>query len=177
MDEARQRIEIAIKNNVTTLDLSYSGLTSLPPELFLLSNLQALILYGNQLTSLPSEVSNWTALQRLYLGNNRLTSLPPAIQNWTALQRLSLNNNQLTSLPPTVQNWTALRIIYIDSSIRLPIEVVYWRSIVYIIEWNQETNEWIDHINVCDIGRFLRSRVFSCRFPQYYEKLRDYWTK
>jgi len=154
MDEARRRIEIARKNNATALNLSHLDLTSLPPELFSLANLQILGLY-----------------------NNQLTSLPPSVKNWTALQGLSLDSNQLTSLPPSVQNWTALRVLYIDSSVHLPIEVIYWRSVERIVERNQETNQWNSHVNVCEIGRFLRSRMFSLRFPQYYEKLRDYWTK
>jgi len=200
MDEARRKIETVRQNNKTTLSLSHLDLTYLPPKLFLLSNLQVLYLGNNRLTSLPLAVQNWTALQVLYLHNNQLTSLPPEVSNWTALQVLSLSDNQLTSLPPEVSNWTALRVLflsfnrlaslpsavqnwtalqelYINSSVRLPVEVAYWRSVERIGERNQKTDQWIFHVNVCEIGRFLRSRVFSLRFPQYYEKLRDLWTE
>ena len=150
----KQLIRVTCVEKYTTIHLNNLAICKLSDELFALTNVKA-----------------------LFLHSNRLTSLPPEVSNWTTLQRLSLDHNQLASLPPAVQKWTALQVLYIDSSVRLPIEVIYWRSVEWIGERNQETGQWIYHNNACKIGRFLRSRVFALRFPQYYEKLRDYWTK
>lgn len=71
-----KRIETALKQGGTRLDLSFKKLTSLPPEIAKLTNLSQLDLSGNQLTSLPPEITKLTNLISLDLYNNQLTSLP-----------------------------------------------------------------------------------------------------
>ena len=88
--------------SLQTLNLYYSGLTSLPSGLFEgLTNLQTLHLSGNDLTSLPSGLfEGLTNLQTLHLSGNDLTSLPSGIfDELGKLQTLSLSHNDLTSLP------------------------------------------------------------------------------
>ncbi len=87
---------------LTSLQLSYNNLTTLPPRIFdeltALTNLQ---LSNNDLTALPFGIfDELTALKTLNLRNNDLTSLPPAIfDELTALTNLQLSNNDLTALP------------------------------------------------------------------------------
>ncbi|MGI5993143.1 MAG: leucine-rich repeat domain-containing protein [Methanosarcina sp.] len=48
--EIKKLIIKAKESNTTTLDLSFKGLTSLPPEISKLENLTTLNISGNQLT-------------------------------------------------------------------------------------------------------------------------------
>ncbi|NJL04735.1 MAG: hypothetical protein HC911_07455, partial [Chloroflexaceae bacterium] len=94
--------------SVTTLDLSYNGLTgSIPPQLGTLANLTFLSLYNNQLTgSIPPELGSLTNLDWLHLSINQLTgSIPPELGRLANLTFLSLSDNQLTgSIPPELAN-------------------------------------------------------------------------
>jgi len=86
----------------TKLDLSFSGLTSIPPEVFKLTKLTSLDLSNNQITSLSPEIKNLTNLTELRLGNNLLKTLPKMMFEWMQgsekhLKMLDLSNNQLTS--------------------------------------------------------------------------------
>ncbi|MEH2335417.1 leucine-rich repeat domain-containing protein [Nostoc sp.] len=78
-EELLQIIEQAARDNLTKLDLSDKGLTTLPPEIVQLTNLRSLDLSSNQLSSLPPEIVQLTNLQTLYLSNNPLESPPPEI--------------------------------------------------------------------------------------------------
>ncbi|MBN2003511.1 MAG: leucine-rich repeat domain-containing protein [Anaerolineae bacterium] len=86
----------------TTLYLSSSQLTELPPEIGELTQLQGLCLSFPQLTTLPPEIGELTQLQRLDLSSTQLTSLPPEIGRLTQLQSLDLSSPQLTTLPPEI---------------------------------------------------------------------------
>ncbi|NEU81532.1 leucine-rich repeat domain-containing protein, partial [Nostoc sp. UIC 10630] len=76
-EELLQIIEQAVKDEVTELDLSNKGLTTLPPKIGQLTNLQSLDLSENQLSSLPPKIGQLTNLQSLDLSENQLSSLPP----------------------------------------------------------------------------------------------------
>ncbi len=94
--------EIWQLTNLVTLDLSDNQLTSLPPEIWQLTNLKQLYLYVNALTSLPPEIARLTNLERLFLWENQLTSLPPEIARLTNLKALDLSDNPLISPPPEI---------------------------------------------------------------------------
>ncbi|MGB9940660.1 COR domain-containing protein [Methanosarcina sp.] len=79
LNEIKDLIREAKRNNATTLDLSFKELTSLPPEILELKNLTTLYISNNQLTSLPPEISELKNLTTLDISNNQLTSLPPEI--------------------------------------------------------------------------------------------------
>jgi len=55
------------------LDLSESGLTDLPPEIWEMTNLSELNLSGNKITELPTEISRLKMLTYLNLSNNPLS--------------------------------------------------------------------------------------------------------
>jgi internalin A len=113
-EELLQIIEQAVRDKVTKLDLSFKGLTTLPPEIGQLANLQTLYLYNNQLSSLPPEFGQLTNLQTLQLNRNQLSSLPPEIGQLTNLQTLYLGSNQLSSLPPEFGQLTNLQTLQLN---------------------------------------------------------------
>lgn len=98
--------------SVKVLDLRNQHLTSLPPELFELTDLTVLILDNNQLQSIPSDISKLKKLSVLNLRNNQLRELPASITTLPSLHLLTLGNNKLSSLPA---GWGAMsRLITLD---------------------------------------------------------------
>src|SRR6187549_979497 len=61
------------------LDLSYSGLTKVPPEIGTMVNLEKLVLFKNKIDSLPSFIGNLLKLQELSMQSNRLIYVAPEI--------------------------------------------------------------------------------------------------
>ncbi|KIC74911.1 Leucine-rich repeat protein SHOC-2 [Neochlamydia sp. TUME1] len=102
--------------NIANLNLSMSGLTSLPPEIGQLTKLQALSLYGNQLTSLPAFLRQLTKLRMLWLDNNQLTSIPAEIGHLSQLQTLYLNFNKLTVIPAGIGQFSQLQTLYLHNN-------------------------------------------------------------
>jgi Leucine-rich repeat (LRR) protein len=102
--DALARIEEAMANQASSLDLAGLGLDSLPPALGRLTQLTELNLGRNRLTGLPGWIGGLTSLTRLNLTGNRLTSLPDQLGDLTALTELSLRGNQLAALPDAVGN-------------------------------------------------------------------------
>ena len=80
-----------------TVDLRRNQLTTLPPEIGLLTALQTLVLRGNQLATLPPEIGSLAALQILDLRDNPALGLPPEILE-LAEERTA--TNKLKSRPP-----------------------------------------------------------------------------
>jgi internalin A len=115
----------AVKEAVTSLDLSRKGLTQLPPEIGQLTNLTNLALNINQLTQLPPEICQLTNLTNLALNINPLTQLPPEICQLTNLTRLELWNNQLNKLPPEIGQLTNLTALWLNDNqlTQLPPEI------------------------------------------------------
>ncbi|MDF1512657.1 MAG: COR domain-containing protein [Anaerolineae bacterium] len=81
------------------LDLSYNGLSTLPPEVGQLVNLESLDLSGNELIAVPPEISNLGQLRHLDLRRNLLTGLPVEIGMLSQLISLDVRQNQLSALP------------------------------------------------------------------------------
>ena len=113
-NKVKSIVELAKKDKQSVLELSGLQLTSLPLELFELTNLSKLYLSNNQLTSLPPEISELKNLTDLYLDYNRLTSLPPEISELKNLTDLYLDYNRLTSLPPEISELKNLSKLYLD---------------------------------------------------------------
>jgi internalin A len=114
---AEARIQKALKNRETSLDLSSLGLTELPESLAQLSQLKKLYLYNNQFTSLPESLARLSQLQALNLDDNKLTALPESVAQLSQLQALSLTRNKLTTLPESVIRLSRLRFLYLDRNL------------------------------------------------------------
>ena len=93
-------LEKALANpaEVMELNLRYNELTSLPSEIWQMTNLERLNLGYNELTSLPSEIGQLANLKRLNLGYNKLTSWPAEIGQLTNLERIYLGDKRLIEI-------------------------------------------------------------------------------
>ena len=78
-EELLQVIEKAAKDKRESLDLSFKGLTSIPPEIGQLTNLTSLSVSFKELTEFPSDVIKLNQLTELDLSDSHLTSIPPEI--------------------------------------------------------------------------------------------------
>ena len=88
--------------NVEEINLNFNHLTSLPEGIFRgLTNLERIYLISNALTSLPEGIfRGLTNLEVIYLGSNYLPSLPEGIfRGLTNLEEIDLSSNYLSSLP------------------------------------------------------------------------------
>ncbi len=99
---AQHRIQIAKDEWTTTLDLSYLGLTKVPPEIGELKWLLALYLGQNKLKTVPPEIGKLRRLASVSLFDNQLIALPSEITQLTNLQILSLKGNTDLSIPPEI---------------------------------------------------------------------------
>lgn len=100
-DEQRTRIVDCIKHQKTTLDLSDTGIRSLPECLFTkLPQLTTLNLKGTNISTLPVNFSRFSNLVELNLRWSSLTSLPADFGDLPNLETLDLSLNiNFTSLP------------------------------------------------------------------------------
>lgn len=106
--DATLRVKLLVAQNTDRLDLSDSQITSLPEELFELTNLTELSLSGNRLTHLPSEIGNLVNLKRLQLAGNCLETLPDTIGALEQLEGLWVHGNFVEKLPESFGNCVAL---------------------------------------------------------------------
>ena len=102
MRDAERRINIAIREGATELDLSGIELWDLPYTILQLTQLQSLNLSNNRLPRLLNSLYRLTQLQSLDLSNNRLTALPYSLGRLTQLRALDLRDNAFSDPPPEV---------------------------------------------------------------------------
>lgn len=102
----------------TTIDLSRTGIDSLPVEVFQLQNLGSVNASHNSLTELPfSKIPSkfWPRLlQQLNLSYNSLEHIPPELFDLACLKTLNISHNPISSLPENW--WTASSIVSLDVS-------------------------------------------------------------
>ncbi len=106
---ASARIEQAAKQQATSLSLSYTGLTHLPPEIGQLTHLEELDASFTGLTKLPPEIGQLTNLRRLDASFTGLSELPPEIGRLKHLEELAAHHTGLTELPPEIGQLTSLQ--------------------------------------------------------------------
>jgi Leucine-rich repeat (LRR) protein len=97
------------RNEIKTLNLSHSDLSTFPESIGNLTSLKNLYLYKNKIKILPESIGHLTSLKGLYLYNNKITALPESIGHLTSLKGLYLSSNNLTSLPESIGNLTSLK--------------------------------------------------------------------
>ncbi|XP_035665269.1 leucine-rich repeat and IQ domain-containing protein 4-like [Branchiostoma floridae] len=103
-------------NGWLTLKLSNQGLTSIPEEVFDITDLEYLDVSNNKLSSIPEAIGRLQKLSRLAVSGNMLTSLPQAICSFPNLEVLSAHKNKLSAFPPGVEKLQELRGLFIHDN-------------------------------------------------------------
>ena len=85
--------------SLTSLNLSYLGLTSLPKHIEALKNLESLFIVGNKLTTLPLELFKLEKLEKLWFVENYIREIPKEVNKLTNLKELVFGANYVTKLP------------------------------------------------------------------------------
>ena len=104
--------------NLETLRMSNNKITTLPPEICLLSKLEVLAMDRNQLTSVPDELQDLTNLKTLLLRHNQIEELPEGIPGATMLNLalFHMSSNKLTKLPDSIVDCNSLTHVYANSN-------------------------------------------------------------
>jgi internalin A len=96
------KISEARKAKATVLDLSGLDLTSVPDELWELTQLEELDIGKNNLKALPQQIGRLARLTKVILDYNNLDTLPESIGTLTKLVILSAIKNRITKLPKSI---------------------------------------------------------------------------
>lgn len=91
----------SVRNGVKlkNVDLSNCGLTSIPNEIFSLSDcLESLNLGSNELTTLPDDFTKMNKLKILFFAQNCFTSIPSVLGSLPSLFMLSFKSNQVAEI-------------------------------------------------------------------------------
>jgi len=84
----------------------------LPPSIWNIKTLEWLNLSDTGITSLPERIGQLSALRELYLsGNKDLKGLPSSIWNIKTLEELDLRGTGITSIPEEIGKRSSLRVI------------------------------------------------------------------
>jgi hypothetical protein len=103
------KIQKAIANNWTSMDLRSLFLRTVPASIRRLTELGELNLFDNELQRLPDWICELIHLETLKLTTNQLTKLPDGIGALFKLRKFFADVNQLTSLPESMGQWVELR--------------------------------------------------------------------
>ncbi len=119
-------LKIVASEKSISLDLSQSGLTDLPKEIYELTHLQDMDLGFNHLTELQSDICKLENLTSLNLRDNEIKEIPNDINRLSNLTSLNLNGNQIAELPPAIQQLHKLERLDLRNNPRLsiPLEVL-----------------------------------------------------
>ncbi|MCC6279522.1 MAG: caspase family protein, partial [Saprospiraceae bacterium] len=121
-EAATKRIEEALQNNSTRLDLSQLGLNALPPAFAQIApKLTVLNLWDNKFQSVPREMSLCTNLESLYFSQNELMT-GFGLATFRKLTLLDLQSNRFSDFPPEVLELPLLRNLFLAKNkiARLP---------------------------------------------------------
>jgi Leucine-rich repeat (LRR) protein len=84
--------------NLTNLSLEKNKLiSSIPPEIGLLTRLETLLLRENEISEVPNTFSCLVSLKELVLSYNRVKTLPNSFWSLTNLKTVCLDNNKITT--------------------------------------------------------------------------------
>ena len=131
---------IGDRTDLIELSLLNNQLINLPNWIGNLANLASLSLSANQLTNLPESIGNLANLKWLYIGSNRLTAIPASIGNLSNLNSLSLRDNHLTTLPKSIGNLDNLTWLHLDRN-QLSSLPVSFSNLINLTELNLSHNQ------------------------------------
>lgn len=111
--EVQERIEEAIENKATRLDLTSCGLREIPKEIGEMVWLKELDLSNNQITKIEG-LEELQQLQSLHLNSNQISKIKGLEQNEN-LKLLNVISNQISKIEGLEQNEN-LEILFLDSN-------------------------------------------------------------
>lgn len=91
-------------------------ITSIPKEIGGLTNLRILDFTDNKISELPAEISNLEKLEKLVLSSNRFSEFPMVVIELVEIKELFLGNNKITFLPPEIKKLTRLLSLRLNSN-------------------------------------------------------------
>lgn len=83
------------RSRTTKLELNGLGLSTLPQEIYQLTDLETLDISNNKLLSLDAKISNLVNLEFLNISGNQLVSLPQSLASLPKLHVLNVSGNPL----------------------------------------------------------------------------------
>lgn len=86
----------------TTLDIGFNQFSEWPASLSSFKLLTELFVSGNQITSIGDSIGDMVQLKELYLNGNLLVELSDRVSCLTNLEKLDLANNSLRSINPSI---------------------------------------------------------------------------
>ncbi|XP_078583899.1 uncharacterized protein LOC144866412 [Branchiostoma floridae x Branchiostoma japonicum] len=125
------------------LDFTNKRLTSIPEQVFDITDLEYLDLSKNKLTTIHESIGRLQKLYRLDADDNKLTSLPQEIASLQNLEELYLQTNTLTELPSEVGELKKLGWLYINDNqlVTLPASICSLRNLKMLVASNNELSE------------------------------------
>jgi internalin A len=126
INQVREVIDEAQKDNRDELHLSYRNLTELPDEIIKLNNLTYLDLSHNRIKIFPRQLLKMPSLKKLVLNNNKIDKLPNKLDNLKSLEILNLRKNNLFDLPDSMVNMTSLEKLDLHDNplLEIPPEII-----------------------------------------------------
>ncbi|XP_052774191.1 leucine-rich repeat-containing protein 40-like [Mya arenaria] len=110
-------IKLAVKGEVTSVNLSKNSFTQLPEGLMLISDfLKELNLGFNKLTSLHTDIGLYFKLTTLDLRNNMLSDLPSDMASLKGLREIYLSFNRFTVFPAVLYDLPKLEIVFANDN-------------------------------------------------------------
>ncbi len=121
-------------DHLTTLNISNTNLTKIPPEIGDLKSITVLGLYYNKITSLPSEIGNLEEIRTMSVDHNELTALPPEIGSLKKLYFFQFQHNKISSIPDEICDMDSLETIWADNNLisYIPEDIGYMPAFHYI---------------------------------------------
>ena len=108
--------EIQLSTKTGEAELSYCGITKIPPllEQSMFESITRLYLIGNQISEFPMEICKLVNLVGLYLYSNELTYLPEELSQLGLLQILDVRMNRLTAVCASIGSMKSLTELYLS---------------------------------------------------------------
>jgi len=97
MDDLALIIRHCKRSRSTKLDLSGKGLSSIPQDIYQLTDLEVVDVSNNKILSIDPKISNLTKLKLLDVSGNQISSLPQSITQLSDLHVLNISGNPLNS--------------------------------------------------------------------------------
>jgi Leucine-rich repeat (LRR) protein len=103
-------------SQLSVLALDQNLLSTIPPEIGLLTSLRYFSAANNQLTSIPDEIGNLTLLDKLDLSYNCIQEVPSSLGTCIQLSEINLTGNRLMSIPASWSQMVFLKRLFLDGN-------------------------------------------------------------